>query len=197
MRDALNVARAYDLVMVPADALLVWNWRARLWRRVEGPRVLDAGIGTGLNIEHYRTGLSVTGIDRGKWVLERARRRAHKAAVDVTLVQGDVGEMPFADGSFDAVVTTFVFCSVVDPDRALGELWRVLRPGGRFFALEHVRSRGMLGQVMSAVSLPLYRRFGDHIARDTVGSVGRSGFCDVTVEPVLLDVVKLIHGRRE
>ena len=73
-------------------------------------------------------------------MLRRARRRATEIGRDVTLVEAPAEALPFEDDSFDTVVTLAVLCTVDDPQRALGEIHRVLRPDGQFLFLEHVRS---------------------------------------------------------
>jgi len=119
------------------------------WRRVAataavrpGDRVLDAACGTGdLALADLRAGAaSVTGLDFSTRMLERARRKS--AAVD--WVEGDLLALPFDDGSFDAATIGFGIRNVGDLERALAELRRVLRPGGRLAILEITRARGVL-----------------------------------------------------
>jgi len=101
--------------------------------------VLEIGAGTGLNLRHYpadldRLVLAEPGIRMGDRIdLGRAPE-----GVDAALVRAPAEALPFADGSFDTVVSTLVLCTVADPRRALGEVRRVLRPGGQLLFLEHV-----------------------------------------------------------
>ena len=102
-------------------------------------RVLEIGAGTGLNLEHYRDGveeLVLAEPDAGM----AARIDTSSARVPATVVTAPAEELPFEDASFDAVVSTLVLCTVEDPERALAEIRRVLRPDGRLLFLEHVRS---------------------------------------------------------
>ena len=120
----------------------------RRWRRLTvraavhpGNRVLDACCGTGdLALEAQRAGGRVTGLDFSERMLERARRKS--AAVE--WVRGDVLALPFSDGSFDTVTVGFGIRNVADLEAGLGELARVLRPGGRLGCLEITRPRGAL-----------------------------------------------------
>jgi demethylmenaquinone methyltransferase/2-methoxy-6-polyprenyl-1,4-benzoquinol methylase len=128
------------------------------WRRVTaesvvlpGDRVLDACCGTGdLAIACAREGGNVTGLDFAERMLERARRKAPA----IEWVRGDLLELPFEDASFEAATVGFGVRNVEDLERALRELRRVLRPGGRIGILEITRPRGVLA--------PFYRGWFDH-----------------------------------
>jgi ubiquinone/menaquinone biosynthesis C-methylase UbiE len=117
--------------------------RAALLRDAEG-RTLELGAGTGLNLAHYTasvTELVLTEPDR--FMAARLRRRLADeppAPARVEVVEAGAERLPFEDASFDTVVSTLVFCSVEDPNAAMSEILRVLRPEGRMLYLEHVRS---------------------------------------------------------
>jgi demethylmenaquinone methyltransferase/2-methoxy-6-polyprenyl-1,4-benzoquinol methylase len=120
----------------------------RAWRRLTveavvqpGDRVLDACCGTGdLALAAEREGGVVTGLDFSPKMLERARRKSET----ITWVEGDLLELPFEDGSFDAATVGFGVRNVADLEAALAELRRVLRPGGRLAILEITHPRGLL-----------------------------------------------------
>ena len=120
----------------------------RAWRRLTveavvqpGDRVLDACCGTGdLALAAEREGGVVTGLDFSPKMLERARRKSET----ITWVEGDLLELPFEDGSFDAATVGFGVRNVADLEAALAELRRVLRPGGRLAILEITQPRGLL-----------------------------------------------------
>jgi ubiquinone/menaquinone biosynthesis C-methylase UbiE len=97
-------------------------------------RVLEIGAGTGANVAHYPPGADVVYTEPDPAMVRRLR----KHGVEVTEAPAD--QLPFADGSFDTIVSTFVLCTVPDVDRALRELRRVLAPGGSLLFLEHVRA---------------------------------------------------------
>ena len=100
--------------------------------------VLEIGFGTGLNLPHYPEAVrKLTTVDPNTGMHALARRRIERSRVEVDhRVQG--GErLPFAAGAFDCVVSTFALCSIAKVGDALGEVYRVLRPGGRFLFLEH------------------------------------------------------------
>jgi SAM-dependent methyltransferase len=104
-------------------------------------RVLEIGAGTGFNLAHYPPEVDeivVTEPSRG--MLVRAERRAAELGRSVQIVEAAAERLPFEDASFDTVVSTLVLCSVEDQSRALAEIRRVLKPGGRLLFIEHVRS---------------------------------------------------------
>ena len=103
-----------------------------------GGDVLEIGFGTGLNLPHYPKHIrKITAIDPNPGMHRRAERRiaASQIAVDKRIIGGE--QLPFGDAGFDSVVSTFTLCSVANEHRAMSEVYRVLRPGGRFLFLEH------------------------------------------------------------
>jgi SAM-dependent methyltransferase len=114
--------------------------RRKLLAVAEG-RVLEVGAGTGFNLPHYPEGVAdLTLTDGLDGMLRRAGRRAEGLGREVVSTQAPVESLPFEDGSFDTVVASLLLCSVDDQDRALAEIRRVLKPGGQYLFLEHVRS---------------------------------------------------------
>ena len=166
-----RVARFYDLYDTPMDWLGGARRRRRVLSHAEG-RVLEVGIGTGRNTEHYRAGVRVTGVDLSGTMLSRARQRIKRSEVVDSLVQGDAQRLPYPDATFDTVTATCVFCSVADPVAGLREARRVVKPTGQVLLLEHVRPRHrVLGWLFDLLS-PLTRRlFGPSINRRTEENV--------------------------
>ncbi|HEX2911008.1 MAG TPA: methyltransferase domain-containing protein [Chloroflexia bacterium] len=170
-------------------------WRAALWSRVRGPRVLEVGVGTGKNMPYYPAKLEVTAIDLSPKMLAHAKTRAKKEGVPVKLEEADVQALPFGDTSFDTIVTTFVFCSVPDPLLGLSELKRVLVPGGQLIMLEHVLSkRPFLRRLMQFFNPLVVTIMGANINRETTTTIERAGFAGLRVENLWLDLVKLIEA---
>lgn len=104
--------------------------------------VLEIGFGTGLNLAHYPGEvIEVVGIDTAAMLRDRVEKRIREARMPVKLIYLDAsGKLPFADDSFDSVVTTFMLCSIDELRPALAEMRRVLKPEGRYIFLEHGRS---------------------------------------------------------
>jgi demethylmenaquinone methyltransferase / 2-methoxy-6-polyprenyl-1,4-benzoquinol methylase len=138
-----GVAPVYDAMNLVTTAGLDRRWR-RLAARAAiraGDRVLDACCGTGdLSLAAKAEGGRVTGLDFAERMLVRARRKSS----EIEWVHGDVLALPFADGGFDAATIGFGLRNVDDRGRALRELRRVLKPGGRLAILEVVRPQGAL-----------------------------------------------------
>ncbi|HLM73627.1 MAG TPA: class I SAM-dependent methyltransferase, partial [Polyangiaceae bacterium] len=105
-------------------------------------RILEIGAGTGLNARHYPVGAEVVAIEPSEGMRRRAHERLKSPNIraSIDLRDGRVEALPFDAASFDAVVITFVLCSVKNIGIALGEVRRVLRPGGELRLVEHVKS---------------------------------------------------------
>jgi len=104
-------------------------------------RVLEVGSGTGANLPYYGPGVeSLTVTEPEPAMLRRLEQRVREQAPTAKVVRAPAEQLPFEDDAFDVAVSTLVLCGVDDQARALGELRRVLRPGGRLIFIEHVRS---------------------------------------------------------
>ena len=189
-------ALGYDLKDAPME-LFARALRRQLWGRIDGGRVLEVGVGTGRNLPYHPPQGGVTAIDISPKLLAKAARKARKKGQPVELGLMDAQRLAFADGSFDSAATTFVFCSVPDPLVGLAEVRRVLKPGGRFLLLEHVRSKNrVLGWLMDRLNPIAVRLSGANINRDTVGNVAKAGFEIVSVDSHMGGLVKLIEARK-
>ncbi|HTC09033.1 MAG TPA: class I SAM-dependent methyltransferase [Acetobacteraceae bacterium] len=114
--------------------------RRRVIGAAEG-RVLEVGVGSGLNLGLYGAAVrAVIGLEPSPELLRMARARAVAAAVPVELLEAVAENVPLQDASVDTVVTTWTMCTIPDAPRALAELRRVLRPGGALLFVEHGRA---------------------------------------------------------
>jgi ubiquinone/menaquinone biosynthesis C-methylase UbiE len=133
-------ALGYDRQMARAEKAGLRAMRADLLAGVGGD-VLEIGSGTGLNLPFYGPGVaSLTMTEPEPAMLRRLERKAAGHATAPTVLRAPAEDLPFNDDSFDIAVCTLVLCGVDDQPRALRELRRVLRPGGRLLFFEHVRS---------------------------------------------------------
>lgn len=197
MNGASLFSRLYEPATEPAERLGLRERRREDLRGLRG-RVLELGIGTGRNIPLYPSGVeSLVGIDPDETMLRQAERRASEAPFPVELVPAPAEELPFEDGSFDAVVSTLVFCTVPDPAQALREVRRTLKEGDEFRLLEHVRmEQRPLGWLQERAT-PLWKRLagGCHLDRDTLARVRQAGFEVERVERHLEGLALSIFAR--
>ena len=124
----------YDKSM---DKPYIKKGRKDLLKNVSGD-VLEIGFGTGLNLPHYPSSVTkLTIIDKNPGMNKQAQERisASKINVENKIINGE--ELPFEDESFDSIVSTFTLCSIKDIDRSLKEIYRTLKPDGKFFFQEH------------------------------------------------------------
>jgi phosphatidylethanolamine/phosphatidyl-N-methylethanolamine N-methyltransferase len=139
-----KLAKVYDLTFGPT----LHPGRLQAIQRMDiqpGERVLEVGVGTGINLPLYPANCSVTGIDFSGSMLEIARERAARKDIqNVRLLQMDAADLKFADGSFDIVYAPYLISVVPDPVKVAQEMRRVCRAGGRIIILNHFLSPNAL-----------------------------------------------------
>ncbi len=144
------------------DPFLWWGEKSGLAKKrdrlLEGARgeVLEIGAGTGLNLSHYPSGLErlvVSEPEQHK--ADLLLRKAADLDLQAEFVRASAEALPFEDNSFDTVVATLVFCTVGEPEQAIAEVRRVLRPGGQWLLIEHIRSdRPTVGRIQDRLARP-------------------------------------------
>ncbi len=169
-------AALYDRMTGPLEQAVLAERRVGLLADLGG-EVLDVGAGTGANLPHFRSASRVVAAEPDPAMRRRMAAKLASAPVPAELTGAVAEALQQPDASFDAVVFTLVLCTVTDPDRALAEARRVLRPGGRLIVLEHVRGSGRLACWQDRLT-PLWSRLnaGCHLGRDTAAAVERAGF---------------------
>jgi SAM-dependent methyltransferase len=144
-------------------------------------RVLEIGAGNGMNFARYPATVDeVVALEPEPYLREKAEAAARSAPVRVTVRDGVAHPLPLEDDSFDFAVASLVLCSVPEPDDAIAELRRVLRPGGELRFLEHVRSsrprKARVQQVLDGAGVWPWLIGGCHTARDTLAALEHAGF---------------------
>ena len=144
-------------------------------------RVLEVGAGNGMNFARYPASVDeVVALEPEPYLRQKAEAAARSAPVRVTVRDGVAHPLPLEDDSFDAAVASLVLCSVPDPDYAITELRRVLRPGGELRFLEHVRSsrprKARVQKVLDGAGVWPWLIGGCHTARDTLAALEHAGF---------------------
>ena len=193
-----RIAPIYDKFEIIMEKAAFQGWREKLWGNIEenskdDDKLLEAGVGTGKNIPYYPEGLHYTAIDFSPKMLRRAKEKASDSSRKIEFREMDIQKLEFPDDSFDFIVTSCVFCSVPDPVKGLQELKRVLKPEGKVYMLEHLRSQKfLLGPIMDLTNFIPKNIWGANINRKTLENIEAAGLNFESVEDLWLDIVKLI-----
>lgn len=171
------IAALYDLLMVPNDWMGLRRQRARLAEAATG-RVLEIGVGTGLNLSHFINATEVVAIDPDPHMLKRAAKRVPRAPCPVHLELLPGEDMRFPANEFDTVVISLILCTISDPALALQEARRVLKPDGSLIFLEHIRSPNANTARFQDWITPYWKRVsgGCHTNRSTLETIAGAGF---------------------
>lgn len=177
-------ALIYDPVMGRTEKAGLTAHRKTLLSQATGD-VLEVGAGTGANLLLYGDGAqTLTLTEPEKPMVRRLEKHIAQRHPDAKLLRAPAEDLPFNDNSFDTVVSTLVLCTVDDQRRALREMRRVLRPGGRLLFIEHVRSEEKkLGRLQDRMA-PINVRIGHgcHCNRPTLDEIQSAGFTVTHVE---------------
>ena len=156
-------------------------------------RALEIGAGTGANLPYYPESARLFALEPNPHMRRRFSNAAHRAKRDAYIV-GGVGErLPFADGSFDTVVTTLTLCTVRDMDAVISEIHRVLTPGGSFHFYEHVASESPRVRKLQTFANPIWKfaTTGCNLDRDIGGAIRAAGFSEVDYRRFTFGVLKI------
>ena len=173
-----------------------WFGGGREWlgERAQG-RVLEVAISTGRNLPRYPAGATVTGIELSPAMLAIARQRAAGLGRDADLQEGDAEHLPFGDASFDTVVCALSLCTIPSPATAIGEMQRVLVPGGRLLVLDHIGSTWppvyAAQWLLERITI---RAAGEHFTRRQLPLVQAAGFQVIETRRLKAGTVERIHA---
>jgi len=149
-------------------------------------RVIEVGAGNGMNFAHYPPQVThVLAVEPEAHLRRIAEGTVDRASVPIEVVDGVADRLPADDASFDAAVASLVLCTVPDPDGALAEIRRVLRPGRELRFLEHVRADTPgLARVQRAMDATVWPTLGAgcHTGRDTRAAIERAGFTIASID---------------
>jgi ubiquinone/menaquinone biosynthesis C-methylase UbiE len=189
-----KAAPSYDKQIALFERIQFAGGREWLGERAHG-RVLEVAIGTGRNMPHYPADVTITGIELSPAMLAIARQRATGLSRDVNLREGDAEHLPFGDASFDTVVCALSLCTIPNPAAALGEMRRVLGPGGRLLLLDHIGSTWppvyAAQWLLERITI---RAAGEHFTRRQLPLVKAAGFQIVETERLKAGTVERIHA---
>jgi ubiquinone/menaquinone biosynthesis C-methylase UbiE len=168
--------------------------RRRLTQEASG-RVLEIGVGSGINLPLYSDRVTqVIGIEPSAPLLAMARESAARSTVPIDLRDASVEAIPLDAASVDTVVSTFTLCSVPDVTQALGEIRRVLRPGGRLLFAEHGSASDARVRRWQNLLTPMWKRCcgGCHLNRDMARLIESAGFVFERLETGYLEGPKVM-----
>jgi ubiquinone/menaquinone biosynthesis C-methylase UbiE len=186
-------SRKYDREMAAWDRKVLGDSRRWACGQATG-EVLEVAVGTGLNLPLYPADVTLTGIDISDRMLAIARERGRPGT---TLSQADAHALPFAGGRFDTVVCTLGLCAIPDPEAAVAEMVRVLRPGGLLILVDHVPSTSRLLRgvqwLAERVTVPLA---GEHFLRRPLLLVQAGGLDVERRERFKLGLIERLVARK-
>jgi phosphatidylethanolamine/phosphatidyl-N-methylethanolamine N-methyltransferase len=179
-----KLATVYDLTFGPAlhPGRIVAKDRMKLRA---GERLLEVGIGTGINVSLYPRTCHVTGIDLSPAMLEKAHERVAKEGLtNVELLEMDATKLAFEDNSFDVVYAPYVISVVPDPVAVVKEMSRVCRPGGKIIILNHFRSTNPVVATFERMISPLTVHIGFTADLDLHGVLAQAQLKPLSIEKV-------------
>ena len=202
-RNTERVRRQYDRTAGRYDDLIGFVERAffgggREWvcSRARG-EVLEIAAGTGRNLPFYAEDVGLTAVELSPAMSGIARQRAATLGREADLRVGGAQDLPFPDACFDAVVCTLGLCTIPDDERAVYEAARVLKPGGRFLLLEHVRSSLLPVRALQALLNPItVLTESDHLLREPLTHVRAAGFVVEELDRSKWGIVEKLAARK-
>ena len=185
----------YDPFLWLGEIAGVRGRRSALLSNARG-RVVEIGAGTGLNIAHYPDGIAELVLTEPDAAMRRRlARRLQRHGRVARIVDAPAERLPLADASVDTVVSTFVLCTVDDPERTLSEIARVLRPDGQLLFVEHVRASSRYLAACQDKLLQPWRRFagGCRCNRPTAELMRACGFAVAADDVVWRGMPAIVH----
>ncbi|MFO7814401.1 MAG: methyltransferase domain-containing protein [Halanaerobiales bacterium] len=194
-----RIAPLYDVMELLMEKGKMGDWRKKLWEKVavnipeSGGTLLEAGVGTGKNIQYYPDDIEIYAIDFSEKMLKQAKSKAEKYEKNIIFKKMDIQNLVFLDNYFDVIVTSCVFCSVPDPVIGLKELKRVCKTNGKIIMLEHMRTKNEpWGKVMDNFNWVSLYTWGANINRKTMDNIEKADLNVVKVNDLFFDIVKEI-----
>jgi ubiquinone/menaquinone biosynthesis C-methylase UbiE len=174
----------------PAHGQLVYRHKRALFGGLQGT-VLEIGPGTGANLAFFRPEIRWIGHEPNLHMHPYLRQEARRLGLAIEILGTGSEQIPLADCSADAVVSSLVLCSVRSLEQTIAEIQRVLRPGGQFAFIEHVAApRGSPTRVLQDLITPVWRMVGDgcHPNREILPKLQQAGFSRLQVEEFTIPV---------
>ena len=191
-----TTASGYDRSISSVDKRFLASSRAWVCARASG-KTLEVAIGTGLNLDFYPSGIKLFGLEFSRPMMQGALNKSAQLDLNITYTQGDALALPYADASFSSVICTYALCGFEDERKALAEMQRVLKPGGKLLLADHIVSSNFLVRGLQSLlelySLPAH---GEHFKRRPLLHLESLGFEIVETERLSLGVIERVHARK-
>lgn len=163
------------------------NTKRRLFSHIkQSDLVMDIGMGTGPNLKYMPIGVEMIGLEPNVYMWPYAEQKAKQYGVSLQMIEGTVEQIPMKNESCDIVITTLTLCSVPDFDKAMKEIIRILKPGGKHIFIEHViagKNRPILRAVQNVLNpLQVLLAEGCHLNRNTGLKLENAGFDEIEYE---------------
>jgi ubiquinone/menaquinone biosynthesis C-methylase UbiE len=165
----------YDFSM---DSGQINQGRKSILSRIKEEKVLEIGFGTAINLKFYPENVKhIIAIDANEGMLKQAKKKIDESKIKVEMIHQSSESLPFDDNSFDAVVSTYTLCSIKNVDVALKEIYRVLKPNGRYYFLEHGLADKPFTQKLQHLLNPIQNIWADgcNLNRDMKKLIEASG----------------------
>ncbi|WP_020524073.1 class I SAM-dependent methyltransferase [Catelliglobosispora koreensis] len=190
-----RAAPSYDKQIAFLEKIQFGGGREWVCSRAIGD-VLEVAIGTGRNLPFYPKDVRITGIELSPAMLDIARRRAAELGISADLRQGDAERLDFGDDTFDTVVCVLSLCTIPDNAKAISEMHRVLKPGGKLLMLDHIGSQWWPIWAGQRLLELLTARSGEYMTRRQLPLVRAAGFEIIEAERLKAGSVERIAARK-
>lgn len=177
--------RFYSKVVIPffydfsMDSEQINEGRKNILSRIKEEKVLEIGFGTAINLKFYPDNVKhIIGIDSNEGMLKQAEKKIADSKIKVEIIHQSSESLPFNDNSIDAVVSTYTLCSIKDVDSALKEIYRVLKPNGKYYFLEHGLADKPITQKLQHLLNPIQNIWADgcNLNRNIKSLILNAGF---------------------
>jgi ubiquinone/menaquinone biosynthesis C-methylase UbiE len=166
----------YDFSM---DSEQINQGRKSILSKITEEKILEIGFGTGINLKFYPENVKhIIGIDANEGMLKQAEQKISRSKIKIEIIHQSSESLPFEDESIDAVLSTYTLCSIKNVNSALKEIYRVLKPGGKYYFLEHGLADKPLTQKLQHLLNPIQNIWADgcNLNRNISKLISDSGF---------------------
>ncbi|MCX8105730.1 MAG: class I SAM-dependent methyltransferase [Ignavibacterium album] len=166
----------YDFSM---DSEQINQGRKSILSKITEEKILEIGFGTGINLKFYPENVKhIIGIDANEGMLKQAEQKISQSKIKIEIIHQSSESLPFEDESIDAVLSTYTLCSIKNVKSALKEIYRVLKPGGKYYFLEHGLADKPLTQKLQHLLNPIQNIWagGCNLNRNISELISDSGF---------------------